>query len=270
MFDKSTQLGTQKWGEADSNKQIVFIHGWGMNSNIWNDIAVSLELLHPDYSIIAVDLPGYGQSADYSLEQLGGHYNAQSLSLSLQSILEDRQNIIIAWSMGGLVAIELASRLTTEVSQLILVSSTPCFVQTDHWPHAVAVTVFKEFYQSLLVDHQTTLKRFLALQAMGSQTARQDIKFLYAQLFNRGQADNKALEYGLNMLLKEDKRQQLQQISQIPIHLISGKRDALVNYKSQKQLAEQNNISLHSISAAGHTPFISHPKKFKEILNLCF
>jgi len=262
-------LGFQKWGKSDSDKQILFIHGWGMNSSIWCHIAAAIEQTYAEYSIIAVDLPGYGKSTAYPIALSGKNYNAHSLAQSLQPLLTDKQTILIAWSMGGLPAIELAGKQSTEIQQLILVSSTPCFVQAEHWPHAVEVAILEKFYQQLLSDHQNTLKRFLAIQAMGSKTARQDTKFLYKQLFNRGQPDNQALDAGLEILLKEDQRQQLQEILNIPIHLISGKRDTLVNYAGQIQLAEQDNISLHGISDASHAPFISHPEAFMAILKQC-
>ena len=258
----NTYLSTQEWGKKDSNKQILLIHGWGMNSGVWSDIAKSLESYYPDYLIRAIDLPGYGESTSYPLEQLNGIYNSQSLAQSLLPLLENKQSIIIAWSMGGLVAIELAAIPETNISQLILVSSTPRFIQDDNWNYAVPASLFEDFYQSLLKDHQATLKRFLAIQAMGSSTSRQDIKYLYTHLLKRGEANPEALQYGLKMLLKEDKRKQLSQITETPIHLICGERDTLVHYQGQKQLAEQKNVTLHNIPGAGHAPFISHPAIF--------
>ncbi len=265
----NTYLSTQACGKIDSNKQILLIHGWGMNSGVWTDIAKSLESYYPDYLIRSVDLPGYGKSTSYPLKKLNGIYNSQSLAQSLIPLLEKKQNIIIAWSMGGLVAIELATIAEVNISQLIFVSSTPRFVQDNHWNYAVPASFFEDFYQSLLKDHQATLKRFLAIQAMGSSTARQDIKYLYTHLLKRGKANPESLQYGLKMLLKEDKRKQLSQITAIPIYLICGERDTLVHYRGQKQLAEQKNVTLHKIPGAGHAPFISHPETFKEILQLC-
>ena len=270
----TTHLSTKVWGKRDSYKQILLIHGWGMNSAVWCDTARQLESSFPDDLICAVDLPGYGHSADYSIDRLNGHYNAHSLAHSLLHLMPGKQSIVMAWSMGGLVAIELAALLsehneTTQLLQLILISSAPCFVQLENWPDAVPASLFENFYQELLKDHQTTLKRFLAIQAMGSKTARQDIKFLKKQLFKRGEPDAKALEYGLDMLLKEDKREQLHQISTIPISLICGERDTLIRLHAQEQLAQQDNITLYTISSAGHAPFISHPEEFFKILHLC-
>lgn len=259
-------LSFQQWGKSDSRQQILLIHGWGMNSGVWSDIAARLEQAHPEALIRCVDLPGYGHSKCYDLDALGGSYTTSTLAKSLLPLLADKQTTVIAWSMGGLVAIDLLSEPQLDISQLILVSSSPCFVQSEDWQNAVEAQVFEDFCQSLAEDHQGTLKRFLAIQMLGSRSAREDIKVLQEQLFKRGEPDLLALEKGLQLLLKEDKRQQLRQILQIPISLIVGKLDTLVNYRGQKQLAEQANISLFAIPAAGHAPFISHPDEFNEIL----
>jgi len=259
-------ISFQAWGNADAQKQILFIHGWGMNSGVWTDIAESLQQLYPEQLIRCVDLPGYGHSSNYALDELGGVYNSLTLAQSLEPLLEGKQTTIIAWSMGGLVAIEMLVRNKATISKLILVSSTPRFVQADDWQHAVEARIFEDFSQSLVNNHQATIRRFLAIQAMGSRTARADIKTLQAQLFLRGEPDEKALGSGLQILLNEDKRQQLKEILDVPVYLIAGKQDTLAKYSGQKDLSKQKNISLYTIPSAGHAPFISHPQEFKQIL----
>ena len=53
---------------------VVLLHGWGMNSDIWEDV---IEELAGSYRITVVDLPGHGRSTndihnpdDYTLEKL--------------------------------------------------------------------------------------------------------------------------------------------------------------------------------------------------------
>ena len=264
-------ISFQQWGDNHSCEQILFIHGWGMNSGIWTDIAEYSAQLKPQMLIRSIDLPGYGHSADYSIDELGGQYTSRTLAESLESLLEGKQTTLIAWSMGGLVAIELLAKhsradKSLDITKLILVSSTPRFVQAKDWQDAVEAKIFEDFSRSLTRDHNAALKRFLAIQALGSRTAREDIKILQKQLFLRGKPSSKALESGLNILLKEDKRQQLKEITDIPITLISGMKDTLIAHQGQKQLAEQNNISLFNIPSASHAPFISHPEEFKQIL----
>jgi len=250
----------QQWGDDSSQEQVLFIHGWAMNSSVWTDIAEALMNDYPQKLIRAVDLPGYGAS---EYEQ---NSTSEALAKALEPLLIGKQTILIAWSMGGLIALDLVTRKQCDIRQLILVSSTPCFVQNTHWQYAVKADVFESFAQSLKKDYKQTLKRFVMIQAMGSHTARADIKVLQRQLLLRGEPDLKALEAGIALLLYEDKRQALKEIDDCPISLISGTKDSLINDQGQQQLAQQNNISLFAIEAAGHAPFISHPKIFKQIL----
>ncbi|MCU7938478.1 MAG: alpha/beta fold hydrolase [gamma proteobacterium symbiont of Bathyaustriella thionipta] len=263
-------ISFQQWGNSDSLEQILFIHGWGMNSGVWQDIVEHLTRENTQISsqqlIRSVDLPGYGHSVNYSIDELGGQYSSHTLAKSLEPLLAGKQTTVIAWSMGGLAAIELLANKGLNISQLILVSSTPRFVQAQDWPDAVEAKVFEAFSKSLMNDNHATLKHFLAIQALGSRTAREDIKTLQKQLFLRGEPDSDALKSGLNILLTEDKRAQLQGITDTPITLISGMKDTLVAHQGQKQLAEQKNIALISIPRAGHAPFISHPEEFKQII----
>lgn len=264
-------ISFQQWGDSDSSEQILFIHGWGMNSGVWTDSADYLVRLKPEKLIRAVDLPGYGHSVDYSIAEPGDEYSSYTLAKSLEPLLQEKQTTLIAWSMGGLAALELLANhcranSCLDISQLILVSSTPRFVQANDWQDAVQAKIFEEFGKSLSIDHTAALKRFLAIQAMGSRTAREDIKTLQRQLLLRGEPDPVALQAGLKILLNEDKRQQLEAITDIPITLISGIKDTLIPHQGQKLLAKQDNISLFSIASAGHAPFISHPEEFKQIL----
>ncbi len=243
------------------SKQVLFVHGWGMNSGIWNDILPVLVSQLPEYQFTVVDLPGHGRSSP-----LKPGLTSASLADALQPLLSVKQsNIIVGWSMGALVAIDLAAIFRDDIHQLVLVGATPRFVQNDDWPDAVEAKLFQSFANSLQKDHRATLKRFLAIQALGSPSAKQDIKKIQSQLSLQGEADPVALQQGLQILLNEDKRELLASLT-IPVTFIAGQRDTLVKLRALKQLAQSSNISLQTIAQAGHAPFISHPQAFVEIL----
>lgn len=258
----------QSFSQAENPlKQILLIHGWGMNSGIWSDLAPRLARQLPEHAITVVDLPGYGKSP--AMKQLS---TSASLAEALRPLLKQElkqesavQNIIVGWSMGGLVAIELASQCKHIIQQLLLISSTPRFVQGDNWPDAVEAPLFQEFSTSLQKDHRMTLKRFLAIQTLGSPTAKEDIKKIQQQLSLQGDADPQTLQQGLQILQNDDKRQQLASLS-MPVTFIAGQRDTLIKISALEQLAVAPNTSLHTIKAAGHAPFISHPQQFVDVL----
>src|SRR5438552_3214825 len=55
-------------GNHKSKNALIFIHGWTCNADFWKASYNAF----PEYRVIAIDLPGHGQSdkprADYSME----------------------------------------------------------------------------------------------------------------------------------------------------------------------------------------------------------
>ena len=47
-------------GKRSSDKTLVFLHGWGVDSKLWFKIAP--ELINKNYCLYFIDLPGFGQS----------------------------------------------------------------------------------------------------------------------------------------------------------------------------------------------------------------
>jgi len=57
---------------TDSVRDIVLLHGWGLNRAIWNDYILMLQARWPALAIHLVDIPGYGElSARQSSADIG-------------------------------------------------------------------------------------------------------------------------------------------------------------------------------------------------------
>lgn len=234
-----------------------------MNKSIWYQLEQSLQ---KDISLVCINLPGYGQSKsipyDYSLATLA--------RVILPYLGNAEDNIILGWSLGGLVALEVARLYPKQVSRLILVACNPKFIQSNDWPYAVEEQVFVSFAEMLKQDIKKTIKRFIAIQAMGSTTVKKDIKIIQQLIEDRGYADYETLSKGLALLLSSDQRKTLGSL-ELPILMIAGNRDSLVNIEGLKSLCKQQTtcltkLSLEIISGAGHAPFISHLQLFTDIL----
>lgn len=78
---------------------------------------------------------------------------------------------------GGLVASDIALRYPERVSALITVSSSPCFTAREGWP-GIKNEVLSGFQHQLSEDFKRTVERFLALQTLGTESARQDARIL--------------------------------------------------------------------------------------------
>lgn len=244
--------------------QLLLIHGWGINKAIWFQLE---EKLKNDINVIAIDLPGYGQD-----DLIPNPYTANSVAKIVAPYLDKaEQSIVLGWSLGGLIAIELAKCYPQKILQLILLASNPKFVQAVDWPYAVEEQVFINFANELKKDIKKTVQRFIAIQVMGSKTAREDIKTIYALIEQQPYANYNTLNKGLDILLSSDQRDNLLSLS-LPVLMIAGDKDRLVNLKALQYLCEQKlnlqykKLSLEIISGAGHAPFISHFDKFESLI----
>lgn len=231
---------------------LLLIHGWGMHGGMWSGVAAQLAQTHRVYS---VDLPGHGKSAasaPYFLDALVGQLSAHF----------DEPLTVCGWSLGGQVALRWAQLHPAQVNELVLVATTPCFVQREGWACAMAADTLQEFAASLLQNHALTLRRFLALQVRGSEQERELLADLRIQLFSRGEPDVTALKGGLEILRDTDLRASLPQVKQ-PTLLLAGERDTLTPLGAMQYMAETlPHARLRAIKGAAHAPFLSHQDEF--------
>src|SRR3954471_15714830 len=101
------------WGPV-----VVLVHGITGSSKTWEDV---IEPLAENYTVVAPDLLGHGESAkprgDYSL----GAY-ASGIRDLIAAIGHDRATVV-GHSLGGGVAMQMAYQFPERVERLVLVSS---------------------------------------------------------------------------------------------------------------------------------------------------
>lgn len=109
-------------GNFDTGKPtIVLIHGNMSSSVHWQTTMEQLEAV--GYSVVAPDLRGFGESSYEqsfdSLAELASDVQALIHELALESM------VLVGWSLGGGVALELATQLSGKVKQVVTLGSVP-------------------------------------------------------------------------------------------------------------------------------------------------
>ncbi|WP_349920645.1 pimeloyl-ACP methyl ester esterase BioH [Aeromonas veronii] len=243
-------ISVERFGQGPD---LVLLHGWGMNGAVWHGV---MPTLAQHYRLHLVDLPGFGNSP----LPAGSDYSLPWLAEQVAAVMPARCHLL-GWSLGGLVASQLALMQPERVQSLITVASSPCFMARDDWP-GIAPKVLAGFNQMLAGDFKQTIERFLAIQAMGSEHARDDIRQLRHWLAERPAPQLAALEAGLGLLAEIDLRDELTTLS-LPWLRIYGRLDSLVPKASIGLLDERYPHSQSRVlDKASHAPFISHPDQF--------
>jgi len=240
---------------------LVFIHGWGLNSGVWQP---TIEQLQAHYQVITVDLPGFGLNVDY---QVKPYTLANVTEVIQQTVMKaltkatEQAPVYIGWSLGGLVASEIALTFPDSVKALVTVASSPCFVEQENWP-GIKSDVLALFHQQLTQDTEKTINNFLKIQAMGSPHLRQDIKKLRELVMQYPIPSQQTLEHSLEFLEVIDQRKQLTKVSQ-PFLRLYGKQDGLVPKSAINlidKLVKDSDVIIFEQSS--HAPFISEFELF--------
>ncbi len=236
---------------GEGKTDLVLLHGWGLNAEVWRPVT---DQLSAHFRLHLVDLPGYGRSQGFP---------AQSLDHMVATLLPHipENSLIAGWSLGGLVATRLAGLARTPVRGLITVASSPCFTEQENWP-GIKPSVLEGFRQQLSSHFEKTIDRFMALQTLGTETARQDTRLLREAILSQPLPDVSVLNAGLGILQTTDLRPELSSLT-VPWLRIYGALDGLVPRTIASEvdrLAGQGSSVV--ISRAGHAPFISHPDEF--------
>ncbi|ADE13946.1 bioH protein [Nitrosococcus halophilus Nc 4] len=243
--------------QRGAGPDLVLLHGWGFHSGVWFPLA---ERLAAHFRVTLVDLPGHGRSDP--LPQ-GGQLVAVAEAVKK---VAPPQAIWMGWSLGGLVALQVAINYPLQVKKLVLAASTPRFVTAPDWPWAVAPEVLTAFGEALQADLTATLKRFVWLQTRGAEQAKAVAQALLTQLTPAHHSGREGLVAGLALLKNSDLRVNLATVS-CPTLMVLGQRDTLVPAKVGDWLSAQlPQAQVGIIPGAGHVPFLSHQQAFGDIL----
>jgi pimeloyl-[acyl-carrier protein] methyl ester esterase len=254
---------------------VVLLHGWGLNSGVWQTLITNLPTNFTDFfHIITVDLPGFGANVNKIISP----YSLVNICRHIDKTIE-QPAIYLGWSLGGLVATEMALSFPDKVLGLITVASSPRFLEqrsneviddkvlnTFIWP-GIKPQVLDSFHHQLHLDTEKTINGFLKLQAMGSPHVRQDIKEISRLVFQYDMANKNTLDESLKLLETSDYRSKLVEINQ-PFLRLYGSADSLVPksvIKHITKLAEYNSEQ-YLFERASHAPFISHPEAFIKVI----
>lgn len=241
---------------------LVLLHGWGFDGGVWGDCGARLG---SRFRVHRVDLPGHGRSAAAAFGRL------PAVAEQVARVIPPGSTVC-GWSLGGLVALQIALMDSHHVARLVLLGATPCFVERDDWAAGMPARPFHAFRAGFAVDRQQALRRFAGLVAAGSTDPRQRLRQL-ASMTTAAGPDATGLDAALDALLETDLRAALGSRSP-PALVIHGSRDGLVPVAAAQWLHSQlgagqpgsGGAGLEVLPFAGHAPFLDAPARVADCI----
>ena len=218
---------------SGSGAPLVFWHGWAANLRVFDALRAALS---DQWRTTAIDLPGHGRSPwQEGAEAIDAELIAEQTVGQLLAQLPPRATLI-AWSLGGQLALRAAARAPDRIARLVLIGTTPKFLRGEDWPHGAASETLQQMRTRLAEDYRGTVSDFLELQVRGSRDAAAVHAALRAALLQHGEAQPPALAAGLALLAATDLRAQLASI-RIPALVIAGQYDRVTAPAASAALA---------------------------------
>ena len=121
LSEKKMQVGTHTvaWLEGGHGETILFLHGFSTNKDNWTRLS---KFLTPDYRVIAIDIPGFGNSSRIENEIYDIASQVKRLKAISDALNLDRFHIA-GHSMGGEIAGKFAIDYPDKVLSLTLVAT---------------------------------------------------------------------------------------------------------------------------------------------------
>ena len=239
---------------------VVFVHGISGN---WQNWLENIPRVARERRVVALDLPGFGQSADFAgeitMSRHGRIVDALCEHLGLGEV------VLVGNSMGGFIAAEAAVQFPRRVERLVLVSAAG--ITTNElrrepvmaWGRAIAMGGAGSAAQVRMAILRPRL-RHLIFSLIVRHPSRVPADILFEMSAGAGR---KAFMPTLRAILDYDFRERLAEIRS-PTLIVWGAKDAIVPrrdaYEYERAIPGSQEVVM--MEDTGHVPMIERPRRF--------
>ena len=208
-------------------------------------------------SLKILTLSGWTQPAD-ALDVLAPHAQTfDYIDHSPESILTHKgeYDLIIGWSLGGVIARRLLARGAVQAGALISIAAPYQFVRGGEVHHAMPQDTFEQFYANFRDDTPRTSSRFHGLLLKGDSRARE----IRDQLSHHPRLHETPLWLRWMDFLREYSAHEADYSSLPKTLIIHGEQDAIIPVEQGRMLADKLGAKLHLLPGAAHAPHLHDP-----------
>jgi len=241
-----------------SNPPVLFLHGFLGSAQDWCDV---ITFFSDEYWCLAVDLPGHGKTVVNGSEE---NYRMENCANGLVDFL-DSLNIgkcdIVAYSMGGRLALYMAVNFPDCFERVVLESASPGFKTKQERQD-------RQVHDNMLAERLETgsLKQFLKewYDQPLFATLRQDKERFVRLLVNRTNNNKSGLATSLRMMgagVQPSLWRQLHKI-QACLLLIVGEKDDKFKRIAAEMAPKCPRASICIVQGAGHNVHWEKPEEY--------
>lgn len=236
---------------------MIFIHGWGTSPVVWKN----------------------------QIEYFSKKYKVETVNLTYPLILNPYPfSVLIGWSYGGMLSIEMAVKNPAQVKALVLIGCSAKFVDEEN---GIRLSVIKNLRRNLERNFEETMRN-----CYGTFFSNKEHNYIAGFIQEQIMPDKKAAINMLDGLANLDLKDILKDIT-IPTLIIHGDKDGVCPVEAGKFLHEHIKgfrlsptplqlvadppklnakaiqrrwTKFKVIKDAGHVPFYTRPDEFNKIL----
>jgi len=242
-------------------RAILLVHGIGQEGA--RDFRGQIDWLKESFHVIAVDLPGFGQS-----DKANALYSPANYARVLKQVADrffGRPFVLVGHSMGAVVSLRYAAAYPKDVERLVVIDAPGVlhrYTLTSRYLAQLGVEYVPPVVDSL--DKLTGLARRL-LAPLERMTPDPQIVLSSAQLRQRMLGADPAKIAGL-AVVSDDLRAELPKIRAETL-IVWGAQDTVAPLRTGRVLAMKlPNARLTVIERAAHEPMLETPERFRAVL----
>jgi len=152
----TTSAGELHYRMAGSGRPLVLLHGYTGYSNQWRGFLAGFV---DDYKVIAIDLPGHGQSS-----KLGARFTVADAATGVWEVMDHlgvKQIHGVGYSAGGMTLLQMALLQPSRVKAMVLASS--AYSVPVAAPRELFETLPQGYQQDLLGNHGGDMEKIRAM-----------------------------------------------------------------------------------------------------------
>lgn len=251
--DGEAYLATRRIGEGPP---IVFIHGWGLDSRVWDYLTLDLPR---DYTVVTYDARGYGRSTapwnGYTVDQASRDLRVLLRTLDLE------QATLVGLDLGAATALHYALDGGRRARRLILIA--PAIVPAASIGEALVAPMVHEWHDELRRDRPRLAVQIARLWA--PQASPETQGWLRDALLS---AAPHALLNGLDTLGLPLLAEPLELVG-LPTVVLHGRDDPVTPLaRGQEVAAAISGARLVVLDTPGHLPMLADPERIAAEIRL--